>query len=445
MKHFVMDVDYWRAVVEAAGLGVWDYDIVTGEKNYSPRWCQMHGMTSEAQAPASDQDWFATLHPDDVATARHFTDLINSGTALDVAFEYRERNAEGGWTWFMCRGRAIYHDPKGRATRFVGIDTDITAMKMAEAAQIVAAKQLQDAVAIAGIGIWTYDLQSQTATWDARMKEIFGVQDQPNELPKDFWEQFLHPDDYDRVTKEIAAHNSAQDDFSLNYRIIRPDGELRHIRSRITFVADGLSGPSFVGVNWDATEEITYTSNLEAANAIAHQRLLDLTLAQHELEVLSTHDPLTGLANRRALDNHIATLGGADANLSGVAVMLFDLDHLKRINDRFGHAAGDAVLLGVAQALKTVVIPRGLVARTGGDEFVAVISTPLSVEDLRALANATSDAVARMTCADCPTPTVSIGAAHCLDRPESFIELHRRADNALYQAKHAGRSQTVIV
>ena len=444
VKHFLLDVDYWRAVVEAAGLGVWDYDIVTGEKNYSARWRQMHGLAPSDPMNATDDAWFDMLHPDDVATARHFTNLVNSGTALDIAFEYRERNAAGGWTWFMCRGRAIYHDPDGKATRFVGIDTDITAMKITEAAQIIAAAQLQNAVAVAEIGIWTHDMQTQITTWDARLKKIFGFEDMPDLMPRNYWEQFLHPEDYERVLLEMRAKGASKSDFHMSYRIIRRDGETRHLRSRIAYVADGLNGPCFVGVNWDATEEVTHTSNLEAANAVAHQRLLALTLAQKELEVLSTHDPLTGLPNRRALDNYIASLGPRGSDLSNVAVMLIDVDHLKEINDRHGHESGDAVLLAVAKALDSVLTPHGLVARTGGDEFVAVVSPFTSADALYDLAQTASKAASGDRFAKGPTPTVSIGVAYALGYEESFANLHRRADKALYSAKHAGRARVVL-
>lgn len=444
MKHFLLDVDYWRAVVEAAGLGVWDYDIVTGEKNYSARWRQIHGLGPADPINTSDDAWFDMLHPDDVATAKHFTNVMNSGAALDIAFEYRERNEVGGWTWFMCRGRAIYHDTDGRATRFVGIDTDITAMKTAEAAQVVVAAQLQIAVAVAEIGIWTYDLQTQTTTWDARLKKIFGIEDMPDQMPRTFWEQFLHPEEKERILLEMQEKASSKTDFQISYRIFRRDGELRYVRSRIAYVAEGLNGPCFVGVNWDATEEVTHTTNLEAANAVAHQRLIALTVAQKELEVLSTHDPLTSLPNRRALDNYIASLGPRGSDLADVAVMLIDVDHLKEINDKHGHERGDAVLLAVATALDSVLTPHGLVARTGGDEFVAVVSRLTSAKDLRALAQAASQAAMGEKQAIGPNPTVSIGVAHAFGRTENFASLHRSADKALYDAKHAGRARVVI-
>lgn len=444
MKHFLLDVDYWRAVVEAAGLGVWDYDIVTGEKNYSPRWRQMHGLGPFDAINATDDSWFDMLHPEDVATAQHFTNLINSGAAQDINFEYRERNADGGWTWFMCRGRAIYHDADGKATRFVGIDTDITAMKTAEAAQVLAATQLQNALAVAEIGIWTHDIQTQITTWDTRLKEIFGIEDMPDKMPRNYWEQFIHPEDYERVLLEMVAKSAKKVDFNLSYRIIRRDDETRYLRSRIAYVADGLNGPCFVGVNWDATEETTHTTNLEAANAVAQQRLIALTLAQKELEILSTRDPLTTLPNRRALDNYIAALGPRGDDLCRVAVMLIDLDHLKEINDRHGHESGDAVLFAVANALESVLTPYGLVARTGGDEFVAVIPNPTSANDLNALALAASTATKGVKLQSDLIPTISIGVAYALGQPESYANLHRRADKALYQAKHAGRARVVL-
>jgi diguanylate cyclase (GGDEF)-like protein len=124
--------------------------------------------------------------------------------------------------------------------------------------------------------------------------------------------------------------------------------------------------------------------------------------------------------------------------------MLIDVDHLKEINDRHGHESGDAVLLAVAKALDSVLTPHGLVARTGGDEFVAVVSPFTSADALYDLAQTASKAASGDRFAKGPTPTVSIGVAYALGYEESFANLHRRADKALYSAKHAGRARVVL-
>lgn len=120
---------YWHAVVKSASLGVWDYNLATGEKRYSSIWRDIRHLSATDPLPSNDEEWFSSVHPDDVDLARYNAELINKGWADVVSFEYRERNKNGRWVWIMCRGRALDRDTSGRATRFVGVDSDISAVR----------------------------------------------------------------------------------------------------------------------------------------------------------------------------------------------------------------------------------------------------------------------------------------------------------------------------
>jgi len=191
----------------------------------------------------------------------------------------------------------------------------------------------------------------------------------------------------------------------------------------------------------------------ERLNWLLHlrERLLldDLAHANQHLADASRSDVLTGIANRRHFDEHLHMLWErARADGSDMSLMMIDVDHLKDYNDRYGHAAGDACLKEVALVLKRRLRrPGDLVARFGGEEFIAVmagtsISTAIGaaervrqgIEDLSA-SHAASGAY--------PQVTVSIGVA-CL-RPNSPLansaQLIAAADEALYQAKIRGRNR----
>lgn len=438
------DIEYWRGVIEAADLGVWDYDLEKAEKSYSAKWREIRGLRLDEAVTATDQEWLAMLHPDDVVTAAYYTDLINAGTAKTVAFEYREKNATGGWTWFMCRGRAVHFDQFGRATRFVGIDTDITAMKSIEAERIVAARQLENAVALAEIGIWRYDVISQSISWDRRMCKIYGIPDALAPLPRDIWEHFLHPDEAARVLAETEAGLLQKQQYGLNYRIVRNDGEVRHIRSHVSYLSDGIDGPSFIGVNWDVTQDIRRAEELEAVNRVAEERLAQFLVAQRELEHLTRHDPLTEVMNRRAFDSQVAALSPDGRPSFGLGVMVIDVDNLKVVNDRWGHEAGDVILKWVAQVLKSELGQLGIVARTGGDEFVALLPNAGSENELGQKAEAVAARVCARRHEGGPLPSVSIGVSNSLLIPQTIPALLRSADQALYRAKDAGRSRVVF-
>ena len=150
-------------------------------------------------------------------------------------------------------------------------------------------------------------------------------------------------------------------------------------------------------------------------------------------------DVLTGLLNRRALFERLSQAALAP----GHAVVVFDLDRFKSVNDRYGHAVGDAVLRGFAEALRLNTREGDIAARTGGEEFVLVLrdaSLPLATstaERIRALFAESHVETARGPA----RTTASAGVALAGEEPETFEQVLHRADTSLYRAKHGGRDR----
>ena len=170
----------------------------------------------------------------------------------------------------------------------------------------------------------------------------------------------------------------------------------------------------------------------------------ELLAAQDALRVQATRDGLTGLYNRRAvlerLDQEMARARREGAELS---VLLLDVDHFKRVNDQYGHQAGDEVLRELAARLGSVLRTYDAFGRYGGEELIAI---------LPGCGNAASVLVAeRMRSAAASSPietrtgavavTVSIGAASCRSGQTDAAAIIARADAALYRAKNGGRNR----
>ena len=168
-------------------------------------------------------------------------------------------------------------------------------------------------------------------------------------------------------------------------------------------------------------------------NALAYYRAVQAAL----------HDPLTGLSNRAAMDSALVReIELARRYETALSLIALDIDYFKRINDSYGHAAGDYVLKRIAGILRSTVRGSDMVFRYGGEEFMVLVSNT-DRQGALFLAERIRGAVAAATMAYQDlrfNTTVSLGVA-CLDRddhPESFFN---RADQALYEAKASGRNQ----
>ena len=224
-----------------------------------------------------------------------------------------------------------------------------------------------------------------------------------------------------------VEYSISQDDVPGLVTHGTPDGELR-FEGRIQPMAGACGGGR--AVVWVA-RNITQRHALEG-----------------ELRRQGETDPLTGVANRRKLleqmeeQRHALIRYGTPASL-----IMFDLDHFKSINDRFGHSTGDEVLCTIADLCVSRFREVDLVARIGGEEFAILLTnTPLTAagsvgERLREAASQCSIAHDE---ADIGM-TISVGVARMLATDESINQLLERADDALYQAKHSGRNQVVVV
>lgn len=166
--------------------------------------------------------------------------------------------------------------------------------------------------------------------------------------------------------------------------------------------------------------------------------------AEQTIRQLSLHDPLTGLANRRFLnENEKHLIAGARRSQIRMAVLAVDLDDFKAINDRYGHAAGDEVLVTSANRMKPLLREADVIARFGGDEFVIVLG---QVDDAAAAREVASRVVESLSQ---PIPLAggktarigaSVGIAMCCDGEETLNSLLKKADAALYAAKREGKN-----
>jgi diguanylate cyclase (GGDEF)-like protein len=167
-----------------------------------------------------------------------------------------------------------------------------------------------------------------------------------------------------------------------------------------------------------------------------------------KLENQSIRDPLTGLFNRNfmqiAFDRELTR---AARRKSGLAVLMLDIDHFKKFNDQFGHAAGDAVLKAAAETMRSKVRNEDILCRFGGEEFTIIlpdISPEVAMQRAELLRQAIAETRVSLEHNISSEITISIGVALYPSNGETAEQLLKEADAALYRAKRAGRNQTVL-
>lgn len=225
----------------------------------------------------------------------------------------------------------------------------------------------------------------------------------------------VHPDDAAAVAAGLAAAPDGAP-FEAEYRVLHADGSVRWVHDRAQVMSDS-EGRRFVdGVLMDVT---------------------DRRVAQDEMAWLAQHDALTGLPNRRAFGERLAAEVEAAGGRRTLAAAVFDIDNFKAINDRYGHDRGDAALIEVGRRLRIAFDGTGFVARTGGEEFIALLAN-------HNLAQAVVAAdLARRAVEESPAAELDVtvsGGVSCLDAGDDLVG---NADTALYRAKREGRNRVV--
>ena len=208
--------------------------------------------------------------------------------------------------------------------------------------------------------------------------------------------------------------------------------------------------------NTVAQRAYVHRQALSELNATLEQRIQERTealeVANSELQRLSNLDPLTGISNRRCLDNHMTQeIRRARRNGQTIGVLLLDVDHFKQFNDNYGHSAGDQCLRRIAGRLVAQVDRQGdLVARYGGEEFMVVLPDT-DIEGLRHVAQTLLSAVSELAIEHAVSDTarhvtISIGGFCCTltDGSMDSTWLIRNADKSLYRAKREGRNRAVV-
>lgn len=392
-----------------------------------------------AEQPSPPVPWLPLL-PEEVRTEGEAA-LLVARTGVPVRFPGYSITGDGRFRRWDNMLTPIL-DGEGRTTSILCVSRDVTALHDAVEQRRESEERLAIAARVGGLGVWDYDIRNDLLYCDEHWYRIMGRDPMRPIRSIGEFRPFIHPDDADKVTEvrrtagELMASNQ---DYSVVFRIVRPDGEVRWLRSLAYLQHEGGEPSRAIGFVTDITEARRGEAALRDANrALEDERL---SLARKVLE-----DPLTGIANRRHLDGELARIcAHADGSREPLCIGMVDVDRFKQFNDRYGHLEGDAALRRIAAALQSIARQSDFVARYGGEEFTFVLpGTADPVPFLERFAAAV--AALAIPHADSPTGflTASCGAIVAPRGNLSPQRLLRMGDEALYAAKQGGRDRYVV-
>ena len=233
-----------------AGIGIWEWDMESGQMRIDDSIRALLGVDGDWM-PDLDR-WMARVHPDDRDKAHAVFEVGMPAGLSEGQSEYRIVRPDGT-VRYVDERFAVHRDGSGNALRVLGTNLDITHIREAESQRAALVNRLQLATQTAGMGVWERNLAAGTEVWDAQMHSIYGTS--PSSVPsRQLWLAHVHPEDRPALLARLPDFDAAGGS-TLEYRICRTDGQIRHIadRSLIERDTDGRVA-RILGVHLDITE-----------------------------------------------------------------------------------------------------------------------------------------------------------------------------------------------
>jgi len=404
-------------VMLGSDLGYWDWDLRSNAFKVSARWETMLGY-EPGEMKVDPEHWPDYIHPDDLKASHASLDRHIKGLTTSHELELRLRTKSGEWRWVLTRGAIVAWDAEGKPLIMSGTHTDITAQKMMELTQREAAtvfsSSFEGIMVVNPVGCITKINPAFTRITGYTEKEVCG-----------------------QSTKLLASGHHNASFYAEMWNAVKEDdfwrGEIWNKRKNGEIFPELLSISSVR----DATGEIQHYIGI-------FTDISELKTHEAELDRMAHYDPLTGSPNRRLLADRLGqAVNRANRTNKSLAVCYLDLDGFKEINDKYGHAVGDRLLIGVTENLKHVLRADDTLARLGGDEFAVLLSDISSAEESAMILDRILVGISKPIQIDSKSVSISasIGVSLYPDDNVDADTLLRHADHAMYLAKEAGKNR----
>jgi diguanylate cyclase (GGDEF)-like protein/PAS domain S-box-containing protein len=407
----------YRSLVETSGDLIWSTDR-------DGRWTYLNPAAAQRIYGRSPAELLGREFREILAPEVRERDVAVFGRILagEAVFEYETRHLRADGTHVDLSLNAIpLRDASGETVGATGTAHDVTREKAAAAALHESVEKLRLAVEAADLVYWEWDRDTDLLQWGRDPSTLGMLEGRTRKWTE--YRDLVHPEDRERYVATVRSAWEHAGVCESQYRVLGREGRVTWIATRGKTLMDAKGRITrMIGVSQDVTEA---------------------KRQEEETRFLAYHDTLTGLPNRRLLDDRLRqVLYLAQRRDLRVAVMMIDLDRFKQVNDALGHRAGDAVLREAAHRLGGCVRKADTLARHGGDEFVVVLADLQLESDCQVVAEKVLRSLEPPFVVDGREFVIgaSIGISLYPADAGDGEALLRNADAAMYRAKQLGRS-----
>ncbi len=386
---------------------------------------QISGYTRE-EVLGNPEIW-EWLYPDPYYRAeitQTALDILDWGSEVE-GFETYIMTKDGKEKVISWNSRRFF-DEQGMITGSIAIGQDVTASKQVELALVESERQLATLMAnLPGMAYRCLNDQSWTMKFVSNGCQLLtGYTPSALLNNRDLsYDSIIHRDDRLNVKYEVNQALAEDRSFAIEYRILRKDGQEIWV--------------------WEQGQKVHVSGNNYIEGII-----IDISkrkAMEHELQLLATHDILTGLYNRREMERQLKEeLIRAQRYNRSLSLLWIDVDHFKAINDCFGHQAGDEVLRQLGELLESSIRTMDYAARYGGEELAVVLpemEQAVVMEMAERLRWLVESKRMKINESSQTNITISVGVATYPVHGTTVEELLEAADQAMYRAKKNGRNQ----
>ena len=429
----------------ASRAGLWDWNIKTGEMYTRPdRKKILHYQDNDNDPGVSPLH--GIIHPDDQDRVMQVLNDHLAGKTDEYRIEYRIKDRQGNWKWFLDRGRVVERDEKNMPVRMTGTHQDITGQKQQEETLAAVERQMHETVSHERNFLQTV---------------IDGAADPVMAIGTDYTILLIN-----RIAATMLQVDpkitSLTDEKCYRFFLGRskpctdkdfpcPVREVHRQKHSVTLIhrsyhGNGINNTYEIEASPLRDQDGNIYGAIEVARNITDRLRIEKELRESKSRLyrLAHYDPLTGLPNRLLFEDRLnQAILKARRNSTRLGILFLDLDRFKQINDTLGHDVGDELLRAVAKRLQNQCRQSDTVARIGGDEFVFILDDLHGREGAEVVANKILNALEEPIILDNHELEIStsIGIAMYPDDSTDIDGVIKRADIALYQAKEDGRNQ----